>query len=386
MKDLFLSSSKKKLSTSTTTPMDKEKTASPKNQHKATSEPFISDNSDAKVCSFLVKRSLSLSCLAPPLTPRVCCCFFLLLQRIDISTRRRLSTPKASPLPKRNLSQKSSKLSHVSSHRSSDVSSPSLKQTPQPKTSWFKSLERLSRKSKSVDAKQKPSVTVRRSNTTINRSMSTPQQRPQSPSPISGRPAANLRFFGDTDLESISKAATTDTRSRKPLHTNHSQSAQNLSHNNGAAVHQSGVSNKNFRSKYLQDLSESTSENENINGGHSTLTKQSALPLHQSTPIVKYKLPRRQYHSTEYLDEQMYRRERDSSMPYGHDMVENVSHQSSQLNGNKSNTLMRSREKLSHRNALKERNGRASSETRHLPPTGPLKPARDFDRRRAFSK
>lgn len=58
------------------------------------------------------------------------------VQQIDIATRRRLSTPKASPLPKRNLSQKSSKISH-----SSDVS----KEAP-PKTSWFKSLERLSRK------------------------------------------------------------------------------------------------------------------------------------------------------------------------------------------------------------------------------------------------
>lgn len=60
---------------------------------------------------------------------------------IDIATRRRLSTPKASPIPKRIPSQKSSKISHVSSHRSSETSS-----KPAPKTSWFKSLERLSRK------------------------------------------------------------------------------------------------------------------------------------------------------------------------------------------------------------------------------------------------
>lgn len=316
-------------------------------------------------------------------------------QRIDISTRRRLSTPKASPLPKRNLSQKSSKISHVSSYRSSDVSSPSPpKQPPQPKTSWFKSLERLSRKPhKSVDTKPKPSAPVRRSNTTINRSMSTPQQRSQSPSPISRRPAANLRFFGDTDLESvnasISKAATTHSRSRIPLNANHSQSAYNLTQNIDTVASQPGILNKNFRSKYLQDLSESTSENENLNGDRSTLNKQHILPLHQSTPNAKYKPQRRQYHSTEYLDEQKHRRDRDASVPYGHDVADNGSHRASRFNGvanEKSATLTRSREKLSHRNAMREQNGRSSSETRQLPPTGPLKPAREFDRRRALSK
>lgn len=39
-----------------------------------------------------------------------------------------------------------------------------------------------------------------------------------------------------------------------------------------------------------------------------------------------------------------------------------------------------------HRSALRERNGRSSSENRHLPPIGPTKPAREFDRRRALSK
>lgn len=62
---------------------------------------------------------------------------------IDIATRRRLSTPKASPIPKRMPSQKSSKLSHVSSHRS-DASSKQA--PPAQKSGWFKSLERLSRK------------------------------------------------------------------------------------------------------------------------------------------------------------------------------------------------------------------------------------------------
>lgn len=67
------------------------------------------------------------------------------VHHIDIATRRRLSTPKASPLPKRNLSQKSSKISHVSSYQNSDISS-----APAPKSGWFKSLERLSRKKTKV--------------------------------------------------------------------------------------------------------------------------------------------------------------------------------------------------------------------------------------------
>lgn len=67
---------------------------------------------------------------------------------IDIATRRRLSTPKASPIPKRIPSQKSSKLSHVSSHRSDASSKPAAPAPPSQKTGWFKSLERLSRKNK----------------------------------------------------------------------------------------------------------------------------------------------------------------------------------------------------------------------------------------------
>lgn len=41
-----------------------------------------------------------------------------------------------------------------------------------------------------------------------------------------------------------------------------------------------------------------------------------------------------------------------------------------------------------HKSALRERNGRSTSETRHLPPKAPAptKPAREADRRRALSK
>ncbi len=60
------------------------------------------------------------------------------LKLSDIATRRRLSTPKASPIPKRTPSQKSSKSSSTSL----------LTETPQ-KLGWFKSLDRLSRKKSS---------------------------------------------------------------------------------------------------------------------------------------------------------------------------------------------------------------------------------------------
>lgn len=145
-----------------------------------------------------------------------------LSHHIDIATRRRLSTPKASPIPKRIPSQKSSKISHVSSHRSSDVSAKSA-----PKTGWFKSLERLSRKNKINDTKNAPPM-VKRSNTTLSRPT---YQRAQSPSP-DFKPAKQqrnqqLRFFGDTDMESLSKASTNH-RKRAPLNPSNSQSLQNL--------------------------------------------------------------------------------------------------------------------------------------------------------------
>lgn len=55
------------------------------------------------------------------------------------------------------------------------------------------------------------------------------------------------------------------------------------------------------------------------------------------------------------------------------------------LNNKNAQFNERNAEKL-HRSALRERNGRSTSETRHLPPKGPTKPAREFDRRRALSK
>lgn len=79
---------------------------------------------------------------------------------------------------------------------------------------------------KTADPK-KPSI--KRSNTTLSRPT---YQRTQSPSPDfkpakSTKNPQHLRFFGDTDMESLSKANTT-TRKRAPLNASNSQSMQNL--------------------------------------------------------------------------------------------------------------------------------------------------------------
>ncbi|XP_055314709.1 uncharacterized protein LOC129575331 isoform X2 [Sitodiplosis mosellana] len=299
-------------------------------------------------------------------------------QAIDIATRRRLSTPKASPIPKRIPSQKSSKISHISSHRSSEASS-----KPAPKTSWFKSLERLSRK-KSADPKK---TSVKRSNTTLSRPT---YQRAQSPSPDfkpakSPKNPQHLRFFGDTDLESLSKGTTT-TRKRTPINAGNSQSMQNLRSNRstntrtlesdssqqkvrGASSMQSLP--RDVRSKYLPELSESTSENEN--------QKPQAARIHHSTPNAKHK-SRRQYHSMEYL-------ENDKSSEQNRSEISQRPSRRPSRDVSRENSLYNEKNaEILHRSALRERNGqRSTSETRHLPPKAPTKPAREADRRRALS-
>lgn len=76
---------------------------------------------------------------------------------------------------------------------------------------------------------KKPPPNIKRSNTTLSRPT---YQRAQSPSPDfkPSKNPPNLRFFGDTDLESLSKGTTT-TRKRTPLNPSNSQSMQNLRSN-----------------------------------------------------------------------------------------------------------------------------------------------------------
>ncbi|XP_067628757.1 uncharacterized protein blo [Eurosta solidaginis] len=134
----------------------------------------------------------------------------------DISMRRRLSTPKASPLLlKRTSSDKPKKESPLAKPE---------------KTSWFKSLDRRSKsKSKekldvSVNGQSESSTMKRTKNSTRNTS-----------APLI--PPKNLRFFGDTDIDSnpptITKAKNTvKTRASVPSTLNrsqkYSQSAYNL--------------------------------------------------------------------------------------------------------------------------------------------------------------
>lgn len=104
---------------------------------------------------------------------------------------------------------------------------------------------------KASDPKKPPS-TVKRSNTTLSRPT---YQRAQSPTPDFKPPRQqNMRFFGDTDLESMSKSATTP-RKRAPLINNHagnnSQSLQNLRPNRNPT--------RNVESKGAQNVRVATS-------------------------------------------------------------------------------------------------------------------------------
>ncbi|XP_053965176.1 uncharacterized protein LOC128867743 [Anastrepha ludens] len=126
----------------------------------------------------------------------------------DISMRRRLSTPKASPLLlKRTSSDKPKKESPLAKPE---------------KVSWFKSLDRRS-KSKSKE-KLDVSVNGQSESSTMKRTKNSGRNT-SAPPPI---PPKNLRFFGDTDLDSnpptITKAnTTTKTRSSIPSTLNRSQ-------------------------------------------------------------------------------------------------------------------------------------------------------------------
>nr|XP_016943394.1 zinc finger CCCH domain-containing protein 13 [Drosophila suzukii] len=131
---------------------------------------------------------------------------------IDISMRRRLSTPKASPLlVKRSPADKPPK------------KQPKAKESPLAKvekTSWFRSLDRR--------AKSSP----KELNVSVNGHSETTSSLKRTKRNPTAAPAKNLRFFGDTDLDSnpptISKA-TSMPRSRPSLgQSKHSQSAYHL--------------------------------------------------------------------------------------------------------------------------------------------------------------
>uniref|UniRef100_W8AMD5 Uncharacterized protein n=1 Tax=Ceratitis capitata TaxID=7213 RepID=W8AMD5_CERCA len=173
----------------------------------------------------------------------------------DISMRRRLSTPKASPLLlKRTSSDKPKKESPLAKPE---------------KVSWFKSLDRRS-KSKSKE-KLDVSVNGQSESSTMKRTKNSTRAT-TAPPPI---PPKNLRFFGDTDLDSnpptITKANTTlKTRPSVPSTLNrsqkYSQSAYHLDRLNtnpqksdyrrnlSAATQTSGVASSRHKSSSMHNL------------------------------------------------------------------------------------------------------------------------------------
>ncbi|XP_022224748.2 uncharacterized protein LOC111075626 [Drosophila obscura] len=135
---------------------------------------------------------------------------------IDISMRRRLSTPKASPLLlKRSPADKPPKKLPQKAKEAKEASPVKVE-----KTSWFKSLDRR--------AKSSP----KELNVSVNGHSENSSSLKRSKRNATAAPAKNLRFFGDTDLDSnpptISKASSMP-RSRPSLgQSKHSQSAYNL--------------------------------------------------------------------------------------------------------------------------------------------------------------
>ncbi|KAH8300046.1 hypothetical protein KR044_008982, partial [Drosophila immigrans] len=222
---------------------------------------------------------------------------------MDISMRRRLSTPKASPLLLKRGSAEKSTLKTLKPKETA-TSTPVKAE----KTSWFKSLDRR--------AKSNPKEQL---NVSVNGHSEATSSLKRSKRNVAAAPAKNLRFFGDTDLDSnpptISKA--TSMPRRRPLlaHSKHSQSAynldrsppppsrdyrQNLSGQTSTARQRAssmqhlepGSDEVDFRkrrhysrSRELQDISESGSEPEPAERQHKRGNAQRAMSLERSTEL-----------------------------------------------------------------------------------------------------
>lgn len=316
----------------------------------------------------------------------------------DIASRRRLSTPKASPVPKRTPSQKSSK---VSSYQTSAASSTS---TAGQKSGWFMSLDRLPRK-KSIKSDKTADVNKWATTTAAQkRSTSGGKSRALSPPSSSSRPT--LRFFGDTDAEStgtasISKATGKHYRPSlaKPFYGN-----SHLSHSvydlDVPVTTKSTMSNGKLRSTSMQQLSQHPTIHEESSVGvasiqfhnsnfnslplifvqqHHHHRHRSEHPLHDISPSTseneqtaavrishglsepKWK-QRRQYHSTDQLQSARHHTSN------GHQRADGVAANHD-----------------TYYHPLRENHDRHSRSVVRKPPPGPQKPARSIDRRRAFS-
>ncbi|KAH8384670.1 hypothetical protein KR093_004617, partial [Drosophila rubida] len=238
---------------------------------------------------------------------------------MDISMRRRLSTPKASPL----LLKRGSNDKTLKKPKETATSTPVKAE----KTSWFKSLDRRAKShpkeqvsSRQLHLSRLSTLSLSLSlqlHVSVNGHSEATSSLKRSKRNTAAAPAKNLRFFGDTDLDSnpptISKA--TSMPRRRPLlaHAKHSQSAYNLdrsppppsrdyrhslSGQTTSTARQRASSMQHLepgsdevdfrkrrhysRSRELQDISESGSEPEPAER-HKRASAQRAMSLERST-------------------------------------------------------------------------------------------------------
>ncbi|XP_055692139.1 uncharacterized protein LOC129795120 isoform X2 [Lutzomyia longipalpis] len=310
----------------------------------------------------------------------------------DIATRRRLSTPKASPVPRRTSSQKST------SKSSSNLSQ--QENTPSQKLSWFKSLDRLSRKNK---------VTTSRKTASDDdfSSIQSPRPRPLSPRQENQAPTKNLRFFGDTDLESnasISKGAL-KSKSRHPLSSalnrgqkKYSRSAYDLDTiSKGTKITSASKARSSSlqhledgflfngrtktQSRDLHDISESASDNENrpIRHASRSVPAKPSRGRHSSestgTSIIKSTTLNRRTPNGVAVNSS-HDEDVESEIPF--QRKRHYFEEVSRRHESPARTHPTLRRELSF--------GGTGSNDYRKPPPGPQKPARLFEKRRAYSR
>ncbi|XP_063700960.1 uncharacterized protein LOC134831188 [Culicoides brevitarsis] len=292
----------------------------------------------------------------------------------EIANRRRLSTPRSSPIV----------------HREA-IRNGNDEQSKQTKTSWFKSLDRLSRKSKGASKENLL-------NGKKDRSVSPLFKRSKSPG------KQKLRFFGDSDMEqSFSKGKTT-TKVRKSTpftltksNKVYSKSAFNLNatetpkdkkrdeYNRSASLYDLDKTNqdrkmrhreRHSRSRELQNISEdiSTSENE-----HHTLKNH-----RKYGSDLKLKKTSRGHSSSS---------ERNVPLKADYSTQRTRQHHSVDSYDDESRYLTRTRDRSHERQSMsplrynyEQEMGPKGSGDYRKPPMGPPKPARSFVRQKEMDR
>ncbi|XP_059622589.1 uncharacterized protein LOC132265824 [Phlebotomus argentipes] len=306
----------------------------------------------------------------------------------DIATRRRLSTPKASPIPRRTSSQKST------SKSSSNLSQ--QENSPVQKLSWFKSLDRLSRKNKTTSSRKTTSDDDFSS-------IRSPRPRPLSPRQENQAPQRkSLRFFGDTDQESnasVSKGIWKN-KSRHPLSTaltrgqkKYSRSAYDLDTiSKGTKISSASKAKSSSlqhlendflfngktktQSRNLHDISESASDNENSPTGRhrsAPAKPQRGRQSAESTSIIKSTTLNRRTPNGVTVSSS-HDEDAETEMPF--QRKRHYFEEASRRHDSPARTTLR--RELSF--------GGTGSNDYRKPPPGPQKPARLFEKRRAYSR